>query len=348
MTNPSDIDAEQVDRFLAGRLRGRPVPADLYRLVQLHLAGVLDDDTTPEDLQGLRLIGPDEIHALADNSYLNDNDRADWGVMANVAGIDALLANTAPITEGANGVDGAVIGYWVYPGEAGDVLIQLDTEGDLSICEAKTLVGAVVEPESYADVAAWDAVLGQALATEDGEPPSARVDPYDARFAAQDAERRRLYADLVDRVARAGPDPDLLADGDRLVGLIGADVDGPELSSVLVTVGATEQAGGDEVSAVDPHGLTMTFMSAGRKGPDRNRPLLDSLRFYATRYRGRLPRGLVATDTHESARAKLGPPEPRGRALIVDADTWHDGPLRLVVYYREGILHHVLATGRRS
>jgi len=342
VTSPSDIDAERVDRFLAGRLRGRPIPADLYRLVQLHLAGALDEDATPDILRHTRLIEPGETHPLADNSYLNDNDRADRGIMANVAGIDAVLAHTAQI---AHGLDGSVIGYWVYPGEAGDVLIELDSEADLSIIQAYTLIGALVEPESYAEVAAWDEVLGQALVAEDGQPaPRPHVDPHDIRSAAEDAERRRLYADVIDRVARAVPDSDLLADGDRLVGMIGADIDAPEPSSVLVTVGAAEQAGRSDIAAIDPHGLAMTFLPAGSEGPDRNRSLLASLMFYATRYRGRLPKGLAATDTKESARAKLGPPEPRGPALLVDCDKWHDGPLRLVVYYnRDGSIHRVLA-----
>jgi hypothetical protein len=296
---PDDIDAEQVDRFLAGRLRGRPVPADLYRLVQLQLAG---------SVQYTRLIEPGQNHPLVDSSYLNDDDRADKGIMANVAGIEAVLAHTAQI---AHGEDDSLIGYWMHPGETGDVLIRLDSEGDLSVLEAHTLIGAL-------DATASDPVLRQALAAEDGRPVHGpRVDPLDVREAAEDAERRRLYADVIDRIGRAAPDPDLVADGDRLVGLIGADLDG--LSSVLVTIGAAEQAGRYDVRAVDPHGLVLTFLPGDR---------LASVMFYASRYRGRLPRGLLTTDT----RAKLG------------ADQWRDGPLRLVVYYdRDGNLSRVLA-----
>ncbi|MGN9907432.1 hypothetical protein ACTMTJ_07720 [Phytohabitans sp. LJ34] len=138
--------ADQILASLAGRLRGRPVPDDLRRLVAIQAARPAGEQRARDPLLHTRTVifEPGESDALLDHSYLNENDRADPDIMANIAAIDTVLPHAAWI---GTLVDGDVVGYWLHPDEpVGEppLVVTFSTEGEFDIQPGESLVEAVI------------------------------------------------------------------------------------------------------------------------------------------------------------------------------------------------------------
>jgi hypothetical protein len=121
-------------------LRDQEMPADL--------AALLDAAGTPADPLasfGAKLIDPSAAQpVLLSHAYLNDKDRANPDIMANVAAFDDMAALTVYVVELE---DGEIIGYWRGPDHtpiSACALIELDTEGQFHVLPGRTLAEALL------------------------------------------------------------------------------------------------------------------------------------------------------------------------------------------------------------
>jgi hypothetical protein len=131
---------------LAERLRGRPVPDDLRRLVAIQAERPAGARRSQDPLlhTGIAIFEPGQSLPLLDHSYLNDNDRADPDIMANVAAIDTVLPHAAWIGT-LGGED--VVGYWLHPDEpVGEppLVVTFSSEGEFDIQPGESLVEAAI------------------------------------------------------------------------------------------------------------------------------------------------------------------------------------------------------------
>jgi hypothetical protein len=103
---------------------------------------------------------------LLSGSYLNDNDRQNADIMANVAAINDVLAM---ITFVAESEDGDMIGYWHGPERtpiAAAPIVKYDTEGQFDLMQGRNVSEAMLgnytfdDDERFADGRAWLADCG--------------------------------------------------------------------------------------------------------------------------------------------------------------------------------------------
>ncbi len=119
-------------------LNNQEAPADLYQL--------LNSDGCSDVLEEMecQLIKPEELPDLISHSYLNDDDRKDPDIMANVAAIDDVFKL---ITFVVQKDDGEIVGYWHGPEHLSLLeapIVQYDTEGQFDILLGKTLTEAML------------------------------------------------------------------------------------------------------------------------------------------------------------------------------------------------------------
>jgi hypothetical protein len=124
---------------LAERLRGRPVPDDLRRIVDIQAERPADAGRSQNPLLHTETVifEPGQSHPLLDHSYLNDNDRA-------IAAIDTVLPHAAWI---GTLLDDDVVGYWLQPDEpVGEppLVVTFSTEGEFDIQPGESLVEAAI------------------------------------------------------------------------------------------------------------------------------------------------------------------------------------------------------------
>jgi hypothetical protein len=129
-------------------LKGQPIPEDLLAL--LGAGEPADDDSLREALNHSLLI-PRRDYPLLTGSYLNDVDRQNPDIMANVAAINDVISL---ITFVAESDDGDMIGYWHGPertpiGSA--PIVKLDTEGQFDLMPGQTLAEAMLGHYTYGD-----------------------------------------------------------------------------------------------------------------------------------------------------------------------------------------------------
>jgi hypothetical protein len=151
-------------------LKGQAAPQDLQALLDVALeAGEGEADPLREALNHA-LLRPGRDYPLLSGSYLNDADRKNPDIMANVAAIDDVLAM---ITFVAESEDGDMVGYWHGPERtpiAAAPIVQYDTEGQFSLMQGRTLSEAMLgrytygDDERFADGRAW--LAGCGIATE--------------------------------------------------------------------------------------------------------------------------------------------------------------------------------------
>jgi hypothetical protein len=154
----------EIQRFENDILKGQAAPPDLRAL--LDVAGS-DGGVDPlREALGFALLVPGRDYPLLTGSYLNDGDRQNPDIMANIAAIDDVLAL---ITIVAESEDGDMIGYWHGPERApiGDApIVKFDTEGTFGLMHGRTLSEAMLgnttfgDVESFADARAWLAGCG--------------------------------------------------------------------------------------------------------------------------------------------------------------------------------------------
>ncbi len=156
-----------MQRFEKDILRGQEVPPDLRAL--LAVAGSAADSDPLREALGFALLVPGRNYPLLTASYLNDSDRQNPDIMANVAAINDVLAR---ITMVAESEDGDMIGYWHGP-ERTPIdkapIVKLDTEGIFDLMQGRTLSEAMLgnatfdDAERFADIRAWLANCGIAI-----------------------------------------------------------------------------------------------------------------------------------------------------------------------------------------
>ncbi len=124
---------DRVKEFLGERLRGRAVPEDLRRLVDMQLDGELARAEIM--FRDVRVLGPGEVHPLEEPARPGPGDEYAAEARANGAAISGVLAHVAVVV---NGIDGNLWGYWVHPDEPADrspLVLKLTTEphGELAL-----------------------------------------------------------------------------------------------------------------------------------------------------------------------------------------------------------------------
>lgn len=141
--------------FSANRLNGEPVPEDVKAL--LAHADELAERT------GIALHSAKGWAPWGDVSYLNEADRANPGIMANVRAIAEVCEMIAFI---AAHEDDEYFGYWRGPERrpvAASPLVRLDNEGQFSFCAGPSFAEAVlgeVSEEQFAELRDWMRSIG--------------------------------------------------------------------------------------------------------------------------------------------------------------------------------------------
>src|SRR5438105_15049439 len=124
------MSATEIQQFEKEILRGQAVPKDLRALLDV----AKSDGTDPlREALGFALLVPGRDYPLLTGSYLNDGDRQNPDIMANVAAINDVLSL---ITIVAESDDGDMIGYWHGPERTpiGNApVVKLDTERMLGL-----------------------------------------------------------------------------------------------------------------------------------------------------------------------------------------------------------------------
>jgi hypothetical protein len=143
---------EALAQFSRLRLAGREIPADLRTLLMLQWQrGTANAGADPLGAMGVTLLESAQTHPLLDHSYLNDQDRADPDIMANVAAMQSTSAHAAFV---AIDQDDNLVGYWFGPDNAGiadAALLKLDSEGQFLLLEGRTLSEALLGSHAFED-----------------------------------------------------------------------------------------------------------------------------------------------------------------------------------------------------
>jgi hypothetical protein len=151
-------------RYSQEMLGGRPVPADLRTLLILQW-----ERDTAADAEGAdplatmwtHLFDSGETNTLLDHSYLDEKDRADPDIMANVAAMTSTCAFAAFV---ARDDDGNLFGYWFGPENTpieSAAILRLDTEGAFEIIAGSSLSEALVGDRVFDDDAEFAKLKGQ-------------------------------------------------------------------------------------------------------------------------------------------------------------------------------------------
>ncbi len=132
----------RVEEHLGDRMRGRDVPGDLRRLVELELDGVLRGRDSVQPFAEMHVLAPGELHGLQDPQYRRGDE--DPGTAANGRALDEVLGHMAVVIDGFNG---DLFGYWLHPDEPATdrpAIVKLDTEGQFEVLDGEAMVEAMV------------------------------------------------------------------------------------------------------------------------------------------------------------------------------------------------------------
>jgi hypothetical protein len=151
---------EKLADYSRQRLGGRAVPADLRTLLLLQLQrGAADAD--PLGAMGVTLLEVGETHDALDHSYLNDKDRANPDIMANVAAMQSTCEYALFV---ARNQDAAIIGYWLGPENLGieaAPIVKLDSEGQFALLEGTSLSEALLGNHVFEDAERFAELKGE-------------------------------------------------------------------------------------------------------------------------------------------------------------------------------------------
>jgi hypothetical protein len=146
-------------------LKGQTAPQDLQALLDV-IAEAGDGADRLREALGFSLLGPGRDYPLLSGSYLNERDRQNPDIMANVAAINEVLAM---ITFVAESEDGDMIGYWHGPERTpidAAPIVKYDTEGQFDLMQGRNVSEAMLgnytfgDDERFADGKAWLADCG--------------------------------------------------------------------------------------------------------------------------------------------------------------------------------------------
>lgn len=152
----------EIQRYENEILKGQVAPPDLRALLAVAVSA---GDPLREAL-GFAFLVPGRDCPLLTGSYLNDSDRQNADIMANVAAINDVLAL---ITIAAESEDGDMIGYWHGPERTpiGNApIVKFDTEGTFDLMQGRTLSEAMLgnstfdDEARFAEARAWLAGCG--------------------------------------------------------------------------------------------------------------------------------------------------------------------------------------------
>lgn len=323
---------DRVAEFLDDRLRGRPVPADLRRLVELQLDGELAEADCPP-LWEVRLLSPGERHSLEEPAEPLASDPNPDLTRASGRAMEAVLTYVAPVVDGFNG---DLFGYWLHPDEAPDPnppIVKLDTEGQFSIVDGTTLVEAMIFDWAGDDD---DAAPALAYCDAHGIPVTARsraqlreVEPavrpetlFDALYEQESRYHTPLAVSTDDAVpiGLAGDDPRVL----RTLALHGFPAD-------LRPLIAAADTGAGEVTLAAPGcaaGIVLRQRGADSwfthmmifHRPDGDRPQCTDL-----------PYGFRMAESRAQLLARFGEPDWKGARG--NLESWYFGPVEVHVSY---------------
>jgi len=154
--------------FRRNILKGRTAPPDLQALLDVTAEAGDGADPLREELN-FALLRAGRDYPLLSGSYLNENDRQNPDIMANVAAINQVLAM---ITFVAESEDGDMVGYWHGPERtplAAAPIVKLDTEGQFDLMQGRNVSEAMLGNYTFGDDArfaegrAWLASCGIAI-----------------------------------------------------------------------------------------------------------------------------------------------------------------------------------------
>lgn len=154
------MSSAEIQRYEKEVLKGQVAPPDLRALLEAAAGDLL------REALGFAFLVPGRDYPLLTGSYLNDSDRQNPDIMANVAAINDVLALTTMV---ADSEDGDMIGYWHGPERTpiGDApIVKFDTEGMFDLMQGRTLAEAMLgnytfdDPERFADGRTWLAGCG--------------------------------------------------------------------------------------------------------------------------------------------------------------------------------------------
>ena len=130
-----------IQSFVSGRLAGETAPPDLDILLKAFSARQNFAQSTENPLThaATELMWTDRTYSLLDHDYLNETDRENPDIMANVK---AMQDTAEKLKFVAQSEDDFLLGYWQERPEtplAACSLFWLDSEGQYSIAEGKSL-----------------------------------------------------------------------------------------------------------------------------------------------------------------------------------------------------------------
>jgi hypothetical protein len=152
-----------IETFQQDILKDQAAPQDLQALLDV----IAKDGADPlREALSFSLLSPGRDYPLLSGSYLNERDRQNPDIMANVAAINEVLAM---ITFVAESEDGDMVGYWhgpeCTPIEAAPI-VKYDTEGQFDLMQGRNVSEAMLgnytfgDDERFADGKAWLAGCG--------------------------------------------------------------------------------------------------------------------------------------------------------------------------------------------
>jgi hypothetical protein len=155
----------KIQLFQQDILKGQAIPKDLLALLDAARQAGDGDDPLHEALS-FSFLSPNRDYPLLSGSYLNETDRQNPDIMANVAAINQVMSM---ITFVAKSEDGDMIGYWHGPEQTSiseAPIVKLDTEGQFDLMQGRNLSEAMLgnytfgDDARFADGRAWLAACG--------------------------------------------------------------------------------------------------------------------------------------------------------------------------------------------
>jgi hypothetical protein len=328
--------AQKVEAFQRIRLRGRPVPEDLHRL----LVAYWEDHPTADrvfQFWELDFLDPfdgswleDRAEEVADAVGPDPIDPKSIDAAAIDAAYREVARHTAVLGTWQNN---SLFGYWWHPDEVGEPwppVVQIDSEAEISViardCSlAEALVGGSAE-ENDAHFDQLAAMLRDAgipvekrgrYRSRYGHNPDLAVDPETFCEAVREREAARLAAAARVAVqrARSSPGPDLAT----LLGVLGRPADHSAAVGLLAELDleTTVPFGREDISrsvAAAERGIEITFQRADeirderRFGVPADDPITSVITMRADAYAGALPHDLRFDQSRAELHHLLGPP----------------------------------------
>ncbi|WP_143026777.1 hypothetical protein [Celeribacter baekdonensis] len=195
-TEGTILIGDKVKKFIDSRLDGQDLPKDLSTLLAV-VAGdpeFEEDGNNPLNIIWAELLWTDRKYPLLDHDYINDVDRANPDIMANVR---AMQDTDKKLKFVIQCEDTSLIGYWQPDPETPleqCALFWLNTEGQYYLTEGKTLS----ETLAY-----------RALVDGDEDAFRSLLDAFERLgIPVPEADETSIFADMEFRATKVGETPE--------------------------------------------------------------------------------------------------------------------------------------------